>query len=558
MESGHSCKSKATCGHACCDRHLNLQTEIAPFAPHQRSEASEVRPGLQSQPQSFPGNQQSFATHRTANLASQTASNQGSAAISKSITAAAPPQECGHKCTSKAKCGHECCKRHLPAEVQAAWWLSRPTHSLQAQLSGQPYSVPYRQVAGLDAHDSWQNAQQHPQQTVQPSATLKRDWVSNPFSHSSQQGQCRDKASCLHTCCKRHLAAAASTGPTPPANAATIPPTRPAGVDAAFMKSIEQLAAAMKTNPGRPVSQSVPARSGARHDQNKAGPSQPQSQPEDSLELVSSDHKAQADTAPLHPATDRTAAGVDAPESSGLKPVAEANGRHSTGASYQDLQYEFFAFDLETTGLSPDNDRIMEIAVKHVPDRPVSESALSPAYVTLVNSGQRPNMGAYRVHKISHREATENGKPFRQVWAEMLTYVGEHCQPGTTPVLVAHNGFRFDNKILQAECARINQPLPGHWMCLDTLPLARQMLPDLASHSQAALQRAFDIPEATLQHRAKEDVEMLEQVLWKLGGSLAALMQPAAPHCGSLVTGKEPSKGASQGLQGRSEKRSSS
>ncbi|KAK9866735.1 hypothetical protein WJX84_002461 [Apatococcus fuscideae] len=448
MESGHSCKSKATCGHACCDRHLNLQTEIAPFAPHQRSEASEVRPGLQSQPQSFPGNQQSFATHRTANLASQTASNQGSAAISKSITAAAPPQECGHKCTSKAKCGHECCKRHLPAEVQAAWWLSRltqfptssaatfahvqPTHSLQAQLSG------------------------------------------------------------------------------------------------------------------------------ARHDQNKAGPSQPQSQPEDSLELVSSDHKAQADTAPLHPATDRTAAGVDAPESSGLKPVAEANGRHSTGASYQDLQYEFFAFDLETTGLSPDNDRIMEIAVKHVPDRPVSESALSPAYVTLVNSGQRPNMGAYRVHKISHREATENGKPFRQVWAEMLTYVGEHCQPGTTPVLVAHNGFRFDNKILQAECARINQPLPGHWMCLDTLPLARQMLPDLASHSQAALQRAFDIPEATLQHRAKEDVEMLEQVLWKLGGSLAALMQPAAPHCGSLVTGKEPSKGASQGLQGRSEKRSSS
>ena len=55
----------------------------------------------------------------------------------------------------------------------------------------------------------------------------------------------------------------------------------------------------------------------------------------------------------------------------------------------------------------------MEIAVKHVPDRPVSESALSPAYVTLVDSGQRPTMGASRVHKISNREATENGKPFR-------------------------------------------------------------------------------------------------------------------------------------------------
>ncbi|KAK9866732.1 hypothetical protein WJX84_002461 [Apatococcus fuscideae] len=491
MESGHSCKSKATCGHACCDRHLNLQTEIAPFAPHQRSEASEALACAQLQQ-----------------------------LCRAQLPSASPSQ--------------------LQRPLRSVGTSAHPRPSAAMNAASATFLLRSRQPGGCPG---------------QPTLSKRSCLVSRTAYHTDR---CRDKASCLHTCCKRHLAAAASTGPTPPANAATIPPTRPAGVDAAFMKSIEQLAAAMKTNPGRPVSQSVPARSGARHDQNKAGPSQPQSQPEDSLELVSSDHKAQADTAPLHPATDRTAAGVDAPESSGLKPVAEANGRHSTGASYQDLQYEFFAFDLETTGLSPDNDRIMEIAVKHVPDRPVSESALSPAYVTLVNSGQRPNMGAYRVHKISHREATENGKPFRQVWAEMLTYVGEHCQPGTTPVLVAHNGFRFDNKILQAECARINQPLPGHWMCLDTLPLARQMLPDLASHSQAALQRAFDIPEATLQHRAKEDVEMLEQVLWKLGGSLAALMQPAAPHCGSLVTGKEPSKGASQGLQGRSEKRSSS
>ena len=68
---------------------------------------------------------------------------------------------------------------------------------------------------------------------------------------------------------------------------------------------------------------------------------------------------------------------------------------------------------LSCAGLSPQNDRIMEIAVKHMPDKPAGEQALSPAYATLVSSGQRPNMGAYKVHKISLNEASNNGKPFR-------------------------------------------------------------------------------------------------------------------------------------------------
>lgn len=49
----------------------------------------------------------------------------------------------------------------------------------------------------------------------------------------------------------------------------------------------------------------------------------------------------------------------------------------------------------------------------------------------------------------------------RQAWAEVLTYVNEHCPAGATPVLVAHNGSRFDNKMLEAECERISQPVPG-------------------------------------------------------------------------------------------------
>ena len=74
-------------------------------------------------------------------------------------------------------------------------------------------------------------------------------------------------------------------------------------------------------------------------------------------------------------------------------------------------------------------------------------------------------------------------------------------------------------------------------MWLDTLPLARQLLPSLRSHSQSDLRSAFDIPEPAVQHRAQDDVEILEQVLWKLAGSqgLTALMQLPGNHFGSFA-----------------------
>ena len=79
-------------------------------------------------------------------------------------------------------------------------------------------------------------------------------------------------------------------------------------------------------------------------------------------------------------------------------------------------------------------------------------------------------------------------------------------------------------------------------MWLDTLPLARQLLPNLSKHSQAALRLAYDIPEPAVQHRAKEDVEILEQILWKLAGSqdLTALMQLPGDHFGSFEQAHKP------------------
>ncbi len=53
------------------------------------------------------------------------------------------------------------------------------------------------------------------------------------------------------------------------------------------------------------------------------------------------------------------------------------------------------------------------------------------------------------------------GDACREVWPEMLAYINKHHAAGALPVLVAHNGSRFDNKMLAAECERIGDHVPG-------------------------------------------------------------------------------------------------
>ncbi len=95
--------------------------------------------------------------------------------------------------------------------------------------------------------------------------------------------------------------------------------------------------------------------------------------------------------------------------------------------------------DVETTGLSPRTDRIVEIAVVRLDQR----GQELDSWTTLLNP-QR-DIGASHVHGITARDV--RGAPtFDAVAGEVLSRVG-----GT--VVVAHNA-RFDAGFLHAECAR--------------------------------------------------------------------------------------------------------
>lgn len=138
----------------------------------------------------------------------------------------------------------------------------------------------------------------------------------------------------------------------------------------------------------------------------------------------------------------------------------------------------FAAVDLETTGLSPRLDRVVEIAVVQL------DCNLSPCgeFTTLINPGR--DIGATDIHRISARDVV--GAPrFEQIAPMLLDVLRGR-------VVVAHN-VQFDRRFLDAEFARMDLCLPKlPVMC--TMQLAARCLRGLPARSLAACCLAAGIP----------------------------------------------------------------
>lgn len=164
----------------------------------------------------------------------------------------------------------------------------------------------------------------------------------------------------------------------------------------------------------------------------------------------------------------------------------------------------FAVIDVETTGLRPRHDRVIEIAVvRCAPDgQPISE------WSTLVDPGRDP--GPTRVHGIA--EADLLGAP---TFADTLTELQHHLDGA---VIVAHN-LSFDAAFIAHEFRRSgSEPHQGFGLC--TLELARSTLPGEEGYSLAACARALGIDQP-LAHRALADTRVTAGVLQALLGQLA-------------------------------------
>ena len=160
----------------------------------------------------------------------------------------------------------------------------------------------------------------------------------------------------------------------------------------------------------------------------------------------------------------------------------------------------FTVFDVETTGMSPVNDRIVQIAAVRI-DR---DGTLS-RFQSFVNPGRSIPAGVVRVHHITD-EMVCNAPHFLRAGRDFLEFAKDST-------LVAHNA-RFDLGFLQESLNRTGLPL---WKgkTIDTLRLVKTTHPGLNSYKLQNLRAIFQLEstDSMQAHRADADVEWTIQVL---------------------------------------------
>jgi DNA polymerase-3 subunit epsilon len=160
--------------------------------------------------------------------------------------------------------------------------------------------------------------------------------------------------------------------------------------------------------------------------------------------------------------------------------------------------------DVETTGLNPENDRVIELGVVLVDGGQVGE-----ARSWLVQPGIAIPKESLDVHGIADEEL-RSAPSFAEIREEFLARVA-----GRLPV--AYNA-RFDRAFLRAELRRTGD-VPGTFLetteWVDPLVWARALLPNEGGHTLARTAKRFEIELASA-HRAAADAEATARVLLRL------------------------------------------
>ncbi len=167
---------------------------------------------------------------------------------------------------------------------------------------------------------------------------------------------------------------------------------------------------------------------------------------------------------------------------------------------------DYVAFDLETTGLMAETDRVVEVGAVRFD---ASGRELG-RFERLVNPGRPMSPAAQKVHGLSDADLA-GAEPARTVLPEFLAFLGA---PATT-TLLAHNAS-FDAGFLGRELGRLDFPLPS-FAVIDTLALARSRLPELYDHRLDTLARFFNL-DLDGRHRALADSLRVKGVWLELHG----------------------------------------
>ena len=170
----------------------------------------------------------------------------------------------------------------------------------------------------------------------------------------------------------------------------------------------------------------------------------------------------------------------------------------AVNAGDQDLDGTYVVFDLETTGFSAIKDKIIEIgAVK------VVNGEITDKYSTFVNP-KRPI--PFKITQLtSITDEMVMGYPdIETLLPQFLDFVGD-------AVLVAHNAS-FDVGFISQNCRY--QDIEPHFVSVDTVAMARVLLPTLSRYKLNVVAKALDISLEN-HHRAVDDAGATAEIFLK-------------------------------------------
>lgn len=158
----------------------------------------------------------------------------------------------------------------------------------------------------------------------------------------------------------------------------------------------------------------------------------------------------------------------------------------------------YVSIDLETTGLNPKRDRIIEIGAIRV-----EQGEITKEFSSFVNPGRKLEERITELTGIRDEELA-NAPELEEVFPELLEFMGD------LPLL----GHRilFDYSFLKK--AAVDRKVTFERSAVDTLQIARKYLPELPHRNLEYLCRYYEIPHHA--HRALEDAKATDRLFRKL------------------------------------------
>lgn len=160
----------------------------------------------------------------------------------------------------------------------------------------------------------------------------------------------------------------------------------------------------------------------------------------------------------------------------------------------------FVIYDLETTGLDPEDDEFIQIAAMRF-----TAGALCPAETFASYAKPRRRISSFIASYtgVGNREVEHAARP-EQVLCDFAKWAGDST-------LVAHNGLRFDSKFLAATCRRHGLPMRAV-QSIDSIHISKMLFGKTrgTGHSLDHLVSRLRIDDRNIRrHDARGDVEIL-------------------------------------------------